>query len=86
MEQKIDEVYRYMRKHQYQPRREEGHHSRGVAGGSSVDLMLLGGRMTPVGGRLTPSEIGGGSGTVTPQRRGREMEGVGMGYFESPLR
>jgi len=84
MEQKIDEVYRYGRKHQYQPRREEGHNSRGTARGSSVDLMLLGDRMTPVGGRVTP-EVGG-SGTVTPQRRGRETDGSGLGYFESPLR
>lgn len=85
VEQKIEEVYRYGRKHQYQPRREERHHSRGAAGGSSsVDQMLLGGRMTPVGGRVTP-EVGG-SGAVTPQRRGREMDGAGMGYFDSPLR
>ena len=89
VEQMIDEVYRYGRKHQYIPAREfeaalgvRGQHGRSTAGGSSAELSLLGGRMTPEVASV------GGSGPVTPQGRGRgrEKDVEGLGYFESPLR
>jgi len=94
VEERIEDVYRYGRKHLYQPRREgegRGHaHGGGGRGGSSGGVVmgeLLGGRVTPevgVGG-----SSGGGSWPGTPMGRGRGREREGgecFGYFESPLR
>lgn len=83
VEQVINKAYRDARKTNFVPRweyeagvSEKGKGKMREAGGSA-DLGLLGGRITP--------EVGG-SGRVTPVRKGKEREGEGSGYFESPLR
>lgn len=87
VEQIVNKAYRDARKTGYVPRWEseavfaEKLKAKSSMGGSSADLVLLGGRMTPEVGAST------GSGTVTPVRRGRQGgEGEGSGYFESPLK
>ena len=87
VEQMVNKVYRDARKTNYVPRWE---HEAALAekqkvkigvGGSSTDLVVLGGRVTPEVGTAT------GSGRVTPVRRGRQGgDGEGSGYFESPLK
>ena len=89
VEKMIDEVYRYGRKHQYNPAREDlrGHHGRGTLGGSSAELKGSSTDLISLGGRSTP-EIGA-SRPITPQGRGAGGLGGGIGfgpYGESPLR
>lgn len=87
VEQVVNKAYRDARKTGYVPRWEseavlgEKFRTKTGMGGSSADLVMLGGRVTPEVGAAT------GSGTVTPGRRGRQGgEGEGIGYFESPLK
>lgn len=85
----VNKAYRDAKKTDFKPRWEheaaqlEKHRGKVGVASTSVDLGLLGGRETPEVG------MAAGSGRSTPVRRGRqggESEGVGVGYFESPLK
>lgn len=83
----VNKAYRDARKTGFVPRWEheaalaDTQKGKNGVGGSSANLVLLGGRVTPEVGTATTS------GMVTPVRRGRQGgEGEGSGYFESPLK
>ncbi|KAL6714377.1 poly(A)-specific ribonuclease [Lecanora helva] len=92
--ERVEEVYRYGRKHQYMPAREYGASGSSRSTGTGTTATTYGtssGRggggssadLGLLGGRMTP-EIGGGSsvggsGPVTPQGRGRGRERDGEG-------